>query len=46
MGLPAGELIEDIQAEFIACVEEVAVRRIVARAHGVAIHLLDQVDVV
>ncbi len=44
--LPAGELVEHVQAELVAGIEEVAVRRIVAGTDCVAVHLLDEVDVV
>ncbi len=44
--LPACEFIEHVEAELVAGIEEVAIGRIVAGADRVAVHLLDQVDVV
>jgi hypothetical protein len=46
LGMPSSELVENIQAQFVAGVEEVAVWRIVAGTNGVAVHLLDEVDIV
>ena len=42
LALPAGQLVEHVEAQRVAVVQEVAVGRIVAHAHGVHVHLLYQ----
>src|ERR1035441_9839536 len=46
MPVPAAEFIEHIYAEFVAGIEEMAVRRVVAGADRVAVQIFYDVDVV
>ena len=43
--LPAGQLVEDEEAELVARLEEVPVGRVVGHAHGVHVHVLDELHV-
>ena len=43
--VPAGEFVENVEAEFVAEVEELFVRRIVRHADGVHVGVLQRVDV-
>src|ERR1035438_6882762 len=46
MPVPAAEFIEHVYAEFVAGIEEMAVRRVVAGTDRVAVQILYYVDVV
>ena len=43
--LPAGQLVEDVEALLVARLQEVPVGRVVGHAHGVHVHVLDELHV-
>ena len=43
--LPAGQLVQHVQAQLVAGIEEMLIRRIVRHPHGVHVHFLDQPDI-
>ena len=43
--LPAAQLVQHVQAQLVASLQEVLIRRVVRHAHGVHVHVLHQVHV-
>ncbi len=43
--LPAGQFVQHVQAQLVAGVEKVFIRRIMRHPHGVHVHFLDQPDI-